>query len=80
MKAKGAGNSLGFIRLERRAWAENHLLAANASVDFQQFTDESFRKLRREYFAPADVVAEMEQRSKNKGPKRWRVPRKSSAN
>lgn len=80
MKAKGAGNSLGFIRLERRAWAENHLLATNASVEFQKFTDESFRKLRREYFSPADVVAEMEQRSENKGPKRWRVPRKSSAN
>jgi len=79
MKAKRARSSLGFVRLERRAWAENHLLATNASAQFQRFADETFRKLRRGYFSPADVVAEMNNAAKTKESKRWRVPQKSSA-
>jgi hypothetical protein len=52
--------------LERRAWAETHLLATNASADFQKFTDETFRNLRRRYFSPADVTVETKRRSGNK--------------
>jgi hypothetical protein len=79
MKAKRALSGLGFARLERRDWAENHLLATNASAQFQKFADETFRKLRRRYFSPADLLAEMNNAAKNKESKRWRVPLKSHA-
>jgi hypothetical protein len=80
MTAKWARSSAGFVSLERRAWAKTHLLATNASVDFQKFTDEIFYNLRRRYFSPADVAAEKKQRSENKTSTQWRVRRKSSAN
>ena len=57
MTAKRARSSAGFVSFERRAWAETHLLATNASADFQKFTDETFRNLRLRYFSPADVTA-----------------------
>ena len=80
MTAKRARSSAGFVSLERRAWAETHLLATNASADFQKFTDETFRNLRLRYFSPADVTAETKQSSGNKASTQWRVRRKSSAN
>jgi hypothetical protein len=79
MTAKRERSSASFVSLERRAWAETHLLATNASVDFQKFTDETFHNLRRRYFSPADVTAETK-RSGNKASTQWRVRRKSSAN
>ena len=80
MTPKRARSSAGFVSLERRAWAETHLLATNASVDFQKFTDETFRNLRRKYFSPADVTAEKKERSENKASTQWRVRREFSAN
>ncbi len=53
-----------FVSSERRAWREKHLLGSNASRDFQKFTDEAFRELRRRYFSRADLAAEMKQRSR----------------
>jgi hypothetical protein len=63
VKSNKLGRGADFVSLERRAWRE-HLLGTDPSEDFQKFTDEAFRELRRKYFSRADLAAEMKQRSR----------------
>jgi hypothetical protein len=55
-----------FVRDERKEWENSHLIAPSALRDFQKLSDETFLLMRRKYFSPADLVAEMKQRRASK--------------
>jgi len=55
-----------FVRDERKEWENSHLIAPSALRDFQKLSDEAFLLMRRKYFSPADLVAEMKQRRASK--------------
>jgi hypothetical protein len=59
MKANRPLNVGDFVKRERQRWHDEHLLAPNALQDFPKLTAKAFRHLRRRYFSPADLVAEM---------------------
>jgi hypothetical protein len=59
MSKKESINLGKLVRDERQKWQDGHLLAPGAFRDFQKLCDEAFRSLRRKYYRPADLVAEM---------------------
>jgi hypothetical protein len=61
------------VRDERRNWRDQRLLAPRALRDFQKLSDEAFDSMRRKYFCPADLVAEM----RLWRPKAWSPARRS---
>ena len=54
--------SAKLVQAERSSWQENHLLAPGALSDFQKLSDEAFLSMRRKYYRPADLIAEMRSR------------------
>ena len=60
MKSKPPFNIEALITRERQRWQRDRLLAPNALRDFVQLTAEAFGDLRRKYYSPADLVAEMQ--------------------
>jgi hypothetical protein len=62
-----------FLRDDRRNWRDEELLAPGALLDFQKLCDDAFQSMRRKYFRPADLIAEMRLRKRL----RIRIPRKS---
>jgi len=59
MSKKQFVDSTDFVRGDRRGWRDDALLAPGALLDFQQLCDDAFQSLRRKYFRPADLIAEM---------------------
>jgi hypothetical protein len=47
------------VRSDRRSWRDDELLASGALLDFQKLCDDAFQSMRRKYFRPADLIAEM---------------------
>ena len=52
------------VRNDRRSWREDELLASGALVDFQKLCDDAFQSMRRKYFRPADLIAEVRLRKR----------------
>jgi hypothetical protein len=52
------------VRNDRRNWRDEELLAPGALLDFQKLCDDAFQSMRREYFRPADLIAEMRLRKR----------------
>src|SRR5580704_16599577 len=73
MSKKESINLAKLVRDERQKWQDDHLLAPGALRDFQKLSDEAFHLLRRKYYRPADLVAEMRLRRRL----RINVPRKT---
>jgi hypothetical protein len=53
-----------FVRDDRRNWRAHELLSPGALQDFQTLTDDAFQSMRRKYFRPADLIAEMRLRKR----------------
>jgi hypothetical protein len=62
VRRNNALDSVNLVRAERRRWHENHLLAEGALNDFQKLSDEAFRSMKRKYYRPTDLIADMQSR------------------
>ena len=54
------------VRSDRRSWRDDELLASGALLDFQKLCDDAFQSMRRKYFRPADLIAEMRLRKRRR--------------
>jgi hypothetical protein len=59
MRANSQLETAKLVAGERAQWRDQKRLRSGSLNDFQKLADETFLELRRKYFSPADLIAEL---------------------